>query len=179
MQVYRRKPTREGEAILVAVLSYSFPDANPARCCRAIGKVLLISNTEDRLLDKFDKVPCAFTMFTSVRFLDIDGSGAEKLMVDADTSGVASIGVSSAVFDLSNYNLNSILSIDTMVFYEADLEDLDIHTLALDERQTVHSQGRWFFFVKKTFAEKAKLFAKPHSTSVSYSVGYGVPLDWH
>jgi hypothetical protein len=178
MEVFRWKPPRDGEPLLVAVLSYSFPTANPARCCRAKGKVILLSTAADRILDRIEKVPYAFTTFTSVRFLDMDGSGAEKLMIGADTSGMGSIGVDSAVFDLSNRKLDPLLAVNTLVFYEADIEDLDIHTLTLDEPQTIRSSGKRFFFVKKTFAEKAKLFAKPPTSQMSYPVGFGVPLDW-
>jgi hypothetical protein len=178
MQLYRWNPANNGEALLVAVMDYSFPDANPARCCRAVGKILLLPIAADHIFDKFDKVPYAFTTFTSVRFVDVDGSGTEKLMVGADTSGVASTGVSSAVFDLSSHKLTPLLSIDTVVLYEADLNDLDIHNLTLDERGTIGTKGLRFFFVKKTFAEKANVLAKPRTSRVSYPVRHGVPLDW-
>lgn len=178
MQLYRWNPTNGDEPLLVAVLDYSFANATPPRCCRALGKILVLPAAVDRIFDMFDKVPYAFTSFTSVRFVDVDGSGTEKLVIGADTSGAASIGVSSAVFDLSNHKVTPLLSINTVVLSEMDLDDLDIHSLTLDLRQTIIAKGQRFFFVKKTFAEKANILAKPRTSRVSYPVGYGVPLDW-
>jgi len=178
MEVYRWKAPKGGEAVLVAVLDYLFMGANPARCCRAIGKVFLLSSAADRLLDSFDKMPYAFTTFTSVQFIDLDGSGAEKLLISADTSGAAYLGVKSALFDLAKRRLTLLVSLDTLVFYEAELEKVAIHTLTLDERQTIRSKGKRIFFVKETFAAKGKLFSKPLKSRVSFPIGYGLPLDW-
>ena len=178
IQLYRWKPANDDDALLVAIMDYSFPDANPARCCRGAGRILLLPISADRILDRFDKVPYGFTMFTSVRFVDVDGSGTEKLMVGADTSGAGLIGVNSAIFDLSNQKLTPIFSVDTVALYDADLDDLDIHSLTLDERETIRAKGQRFFFLKTIFAEKTKVFAKPRTALISYALGNGVPLDW-
>jgi len=178
MEVYRWKAPRDGEPLLAAVLDYSFAGANPARCCRAIGKVFLLSNAADRLLDSFDKMPNDFSMFTSVQFVDVDGSGTEKLLISADASGVAYLGVKSALFDLAKHRLTPLISVDTLVFYEEELENVTINTLTLDERQTIRSRGKRIFFVKETFAAKGKLFSKPRKSRVSFPVGYGLPLEW-
>jgi len=138
----------------------------------------LLSNTADRILDAFDKVPNEFTMFTAVKFLDVDGTGAEKLMIGADTAGAGFIGVDSAVFDVSKQKLTPLLSVATMVLYKAEIENIDIHTLTLDERQTIRSGGKRFVFIKKTFAEKRKISSKPLTRRVSFPPGYGLPLDW-
>jgi hypothetical protein len=139
---------------------------------------LLLSNTAERILDTFDQMPYAFTTVTSVGFLDLDGSGANKLMIGADFSGVGSSGIDTAVFDVSHRKLRPLISFTTLVLYEADPDQLDIHTLELDEHQTRLAKGNRFFFVKTTYAEKATVFPKPVITHVSYPVGTGIPLNW-
>ena len=61
---------------------------------------------------------------------------------------------------------------------EADLNALDMFALALDQRRTIRSKGKRFFFVKTTFAEKAKVFKTPKVTVVSYPAGTDVPVGW-
>jgi hypothetical protein len=177
MQLYHWR-VEDGEPLLVAVLSYSFPDANPPRCCRAEGRILLLSSTADRILSALDKVPYAFTMFTSIRFLDVQGTGAEQMMIAADFSGVGTIGIDSVVFIVSDERLKPLISLTTMLLSETDTENLDIHTLTLDDHQTLLAQGKRFVFTKKKYAEKGKIFRKPVTSKVSYPVGSGLPLDW-
>jgi hypothetical protein len=116
MQLYRWKTPDGLEPLLVAVLNYSFLNANPARCCVAIGEVLLLSSTADRILDTLDQMPNDFTTFTSVRFLDPDGSGADKLMIAADFSGAGITGVDMAIFDVSHRKLNPMISLATLSY---------------------------------------------------------------
>ena len=163
--------------MLVAILSYSFRGANPARCCRAIGKVLLLSNGGERVVDTFGGMPWAFSAFMDVRFLN-DGSGTEKLMVGVDTYGPATLIVDSAIFDLSKGRLTPVLSVQTMVLYEQELENIDVHTLTLDEGRTTSAKGTRFYFVKRMFADKKKLPATPVVTIESYPAGSGLPLNW-
>ena len=139
---------------------------------------MLVSNTADRVLDTFDKVPNAFTMFTLVRFLD-DGSDAEKLMICADFSGIATLGMDSAIFDVAHRKVSPLISAETLVSYQLERENLDFHTLTLDEHRTLLSNGQRFVFTKKTWAEKGKVFSTPVTSSVSYPVGAGLPLDWY
>ncbi len=177
MRLYRWKVV-SGEPLLVAVLRYSFPNANPSRCCRAIGKVLLLSSTADRILDVLDKVPNAFTMFTEIRFLPQVGTSPEAFMIAADYSGAATLGVNSVILDASDGHLNPLMSVDTVVLYEADLENADVHTLTLDQYPRPVAGERRFFFVKKSYVEKGKVLRTPVTTSVSFPVGTGLPLDW-
>jgi hypothetical protein len=177
MRLYRWK-ANNGEPLLVAVLRYSFPNANPPRCCRVIGKVLLLSSTADRILDVLDKVPYAFTIFTEIRFIPQAGTAPELLIIGADYSGVSSVGVSSVILDASDGHLKPLMSISTMVLYEAELENADVHTLSLDEQRTLVAGGRRFFFVKKSYVEKGKVRRTPVTTNVSFPVGTGLPLDW-
>jgi len=177
MRLYKWK-AKDGEPLLVAVLRYSFLNANPPRCCRAIGKVLLLSSTADRILDVLDKVTYAFTIFTEIRFLPHGDTRPEILMIVADYSGVASVGVSSVILDASGGHLKPLMSVDTVVLYEAELENADVHTLTFDERRTLVTGERRFFFVKKSYVEKGKVLPTPVTTSVSYPVGTGLPLNW-
>ncbi len=110
MELYSWKSSGADENLLIAVLGYSYATANPARCRRALAKVLLLSNAADRILDSFDKMPNAFTMFTSIKFLDVDGSGAEKMMIGADTAGAGFIGVNSGVFGVSSESCITLTS---------------------------------------------------------------------
>jgi hypothetical protein len=85
--------------------------------------VLLVSNAADHIFDKFDKMPYAFSEFTSIRFLDVNGSGVEKLMIGADFSFLGpAVGVDSAVFDLADHRLTPLFSTNTVVLDEADLD---------------------------------------------------------
>jgi len=176
MRLYRWKGASDSK--LVAVLSYSFPNANPPRCCRALGKVVLFSSKLDSVLDTFEKVPYAFTTFTSVRFLDVDGTGNEKLIIAGDLSGVATIGIDWAVFDLSQRKLIPVISVTSVILYEADLDEADVHTLTLDERQTLASKGKKYYFVKKAYVDNGKVLRTPATSRVSLPVGTGVPLSW-
>lgn len=177
MQLFRWR-IADSDPLFVAVLSYSFLNANPPRCCQALGKILLLSSRGDRILDTFDKVPYAFTEFTSIRFFHTDGTGAEKLMISDDFSGVGTIGVSSVILDVSHQHLKPLASVTTMILYEADLENADVNTLTLDERRTLLAGGKRFFFVQKSYVEKGKVLRKPVTSSVSFPVGTGLPLDW-
>jgi hypothetical protein len=177
MEVYRWSAGPSGGRFLVAVLSYKFLNANPPRCCNGLGKIVLLSDNADRVLDTIDKMPYAFTMFTSVQFLKIGGTEAEKLMIGADFSGVGTIGINSAVFDVVKEKLNPLLSLTTMVLAEADIEELDIRTLEVDERRTL-ADGKHFFFVEKTYASGKQILTIPRTETVSFPVGTGVPLDW-
>ncbi len=178
MEAYRWDTGPNGGRLLVAILSYEFVNANPPRCCHGLGKIVLLSSNADRVLDTIDKMPYAFTMFTSVQFLKLGGTGAEKLMIGADFSGVGTIGINSAVFDVSRQRLNPLLSLATMVLAEADIENLDISTMTLDERGTLLAQGKSFVFTKKTYASGKQVLTMPRTETVSYPVGKGVPLDW-
>ena len=177
MAVFRWRAST-GEPFLVAVLNYSFRNANPPRCCRALGRIVLLSNNAGRVLDSFEKVPYAFTMFTSLQFLKVDVSGSEKLMIGADFSGVGTVGINSAVFEVSHQKLAQVLAVTTMVLYEAEIEAPDIHTLTLDEQRTLLAHGKEFFFVKKTYASLKQVFETPRMETVSFPVGTGVPVDW-
>jgi hypothetical protein len=50
--------------------------------------------------------------------------------------------------------------------------------MTLDEARTRLTKGKRFFFVRKTYAEKTKVFPKAVSALVSYPAGRGVPLNW-
>ena len=177
MHLYRWR-VREGDPLLVAVLRYKFLNVYPARCCGAVGKVLLLSSTADRILDVLDKTPWAFTMFTDVRFIPSTGANPEMLMISLDFSGVATDGVSSAVLDVENGRLKPLIAVDTMLRYEeGELEKMDVHTLTLDERQTQAAGGKQFVFIKKSFVGKGEVLVDPVTTQVSYPVGTGLPLD--
>ena len=135
-------------------------------------------NTADRILDKLDQMPNDFTTFRSVGFLDVDGSGTDKLMIGADFAGVSSVGVDTAIFDVSHQKLHPLISVTSLALYEGESENLDIHTMTLDEPRTRLAKGKRFFFIKKTYAEKAKVFPKVVTALVSYPAGSGVPLNW-
>lgn len=143
-----------------------------------IGKVLLLSKNADRLLDVLDKVPYAFTTFTNIHFLHNDRTAAEKLMISADSSGVATTSISSLVLDVSHRRLKPLIEVTTMILDEAPLDDLDVHTLTFDESRTNLAGGSRFFFVKKSYAERGKLFRTPVTSIVSYPAGTGLPMDW-
>ncbi len=178
MEIYRWSTGPNGGRFLVAVLSYEFLNANPPRCCRGLGKIVLLPDNADRVLDTIDKMPYAFTMFTSVQFLKVGGTGGEKLMIGADFSGVGTIGINSAVFDVSHQKLTPQLSLTTMVLAEADLDALDIYTMTLDEPRTLLADGKRFVFTKKTYASGKQVLTMPRTETVSYPVGAEVPLNW-
>jgi hypothetical protein len=148
------------------------------RCCRVMGKVLLLSKNADRILDVLDNVPYAFTTFTYIHFLYNDQTAAEKLMISADSSGVATTGISSLVLDVSHQQLKPLIEVTTMILDEAPLDDLDVHTLTFDDNRTNLAGGKRFFFVKKSYAEKGKLFRPPVTSIVWYPAGTGLPMDW-
>jgi len=178
MRLYRWNRTDDQQSPLhLAVLNYTFTDVIAARCCHAMGRLVLLSSAVDRVLDSFEVKPHAFSIFTSIRFIDV-GSRGEKLMIGADYSGVSSIGVQSVVFEILNNKVNPILSVDTIVLYEAELKKADVHTLTFDGHRTLLENGEQFFFVKETYVENGNVLDKPLTTTVSFPVGTGIPLDW-
>jgi len=177
MHLYRWR-VREGAPLLVAILRYKFLHAHPPRCCGAVGKVLLLPSAADRILDVLNKTPWAFTMFTDVRFIPSTGTNPEMLMISLDFSGVATVGVSSAVFDVENARLKPLIAVDTVLLYEeGELDRIDVHTLTLDERQTHAAGGKQFVFTKKSFVGNGNVRPNPVTTQVSYPFGTGLPLD--
>jgi len=165
--------TAEGE-FLVAVLRYSILGANPPRCCLSIGQVLLLSNRGDRILDVFEKAPHAFTTFTSVRFIRVDNTNAERLMISADFSGAGTTGISSIVFDVSHQKLMPLIAVTTMILYQ----DEYVYTQSLDVKRTKLAAGKRYYFVKRSYAEDAKVLQPVVKSIRSYPIGTGVPLDW-
>lgn len=178
IEVYRWTIDEKGNELLVAFLSYTFANANPPRCCTTVGKMVLLSDNAERVLDTLDKMPYAFTMFTSIQFLKVDATVSEMLLVGADFSGVGTIGINSAVFNVKHQRLNPLLWLTTMVLSEADIDDLDVHTMTLDARRTVLANGKRFFFTKKTYAVGKQVLTTPRTETAEFPVGSGVPLDW-
>jgi hypothetical protein len=107
MRVYGWRSSND-ERLLVTVVSDVFQDANPPRCG-----------------------------FTNIQFVRVDRSGAEELMLAGDYSGLSTIGVRSVILAISNQRLKPVMSVPTMVLYEAELENADVHTLTLDDRRTL------------------------------------------
>jgi hypothetical protein len=178
MEVFRWRASTDGQPFLLAVLSYTFRNSNPPLCCRALGKIVLLSNNANRVLDSFNKVPNAFTMFTSLDFIKVSGTGYEKLMIGVDFSGVGTIGINSAIFEVSQRKLRPLLSLTTMVLNEADIEALDIRTLKFDEHRTFLANGKEFFFLQRTYATGKQVLATPSTETIALPVGTGVPIDW-
>jgi len=171
LRLYRWQGRLEVEPVLVAFLNYSFPDAKPAHCCGAVGKLLLTSDAVDRILAHFNKTSFAFTSFTSIRFLDINDDGTEEVLVGEDFGGGASTGVNLAIFDLSHGTFNLKFQVTTAVF--SAMEDFEEYVLTLDEQRTVSAKGETFHFVKKTYAANGKAHPKPIVTRISYPAGTG------
>jgi hypothetical protein len=115
-------------------------------------------------------------MFTDIRFLQ-GGTGSEKLMIAADYYGAASLRVRSVILDVLDNHLNPLMSVSTVVLYEAELENADVHTLTLDAHKTLVTGDKRFYFVKKSYVEKGNVLRTPATTGVSYPIGTGLPLQ--
>jgi hypothetical protein len=177
LRLYRWHREDERDPVLVAAVNYTFQDANPPRCCRAIGKFVLLSNDGSRVLDSVDKMPNAFTMFTSFRFLDVKGNGSEQLIVGADFAGAFTVGVNTAIFDLSQLKLSPLMWTTTAVFSAS--EEPEMYTMTLDENRTRLAKARRYYFVKTTYCERGKIFTKLRRSVESWPAGLGpVELDW-
>jgi hypothetical protein len=177
--LYRLRSPNGDQSDLLAVLNYSFPEANPARCCRAIGRLLLMSLSGDQVLSKVDEMPNAFTMFTAVRFLDAKSTGSERLLIGADFAGAGTVGTNTAVFDLSNRKLTPLGWTTTAVYFGLEKKDEEMFTMTLDEQRTRLSKENRVWFVKTTYIEKGKRFPKPIISSASIRLNSkGVRLDW-
>lgn len=141
--LYRSQPN------LVAVVNYSFPEASPSRCCRVIGKVMLLSVSGDQVLATFDNMPNAFTTFTAVKFIDVGSTATEELLISVDFAGAGTIGINTAIFDLSSQKITPLGWLTTAVY--SGLEKEEMFTLTLDEQRTRLSNGRRCWFTKKTY----------------------------
>jgi hypothetical protein len=177
--LYRWRSKNGDQSNLLAILNYSFPEASPARCCRAIGKVLLLSTSGDHVLANVDQMPNAFTTFMAVKFLDAGSTGNEKLLIGADFAGAGTAGMDSAVFDLSNQKLTPLGWATTAVYFGLEKKDEEMFTMTLDEPRTRMSKENRIWFIKRTYIEKGKKFPKPISRSASIRLNSkGVKLDW-
>jgi len=177
--LYRLRSKRGEQSNLVAVLHYSFPEAKPSRCCRAIGNVLLVSMSGDHVLAKVDGMPNGFATFTAVKFLDVRSTGNEALLIGADFAGAGTEGVNTAVFDLSSHELTTLGWTTTSVYSGLEKKDEAMFTMTLDEQRTRLSKENRVWFVKKTYIDKGKKFRKPITGRASIRLNSkGVPLDW-
>jgi hypothetical protein len=95
-------------------------------------------------------MPNAFTTFTAISFLDAGGTGTEKLLVSVDFAGAGAIGVDTAVFDLSDQKITPLGWLTSAVYYGLEKKDEEMFAMTLDERRTLLSKERRFWFVKKT-----------------------------
>ena len=173
--LFRWRSNRGDQSSLVAVINYSFSEANPARCCLAVGKVVLLSDTGDRVLSMLDRMPNAFTTFTAIKFLSAGGAGRETLFLSVDFGGAGTIGINTAIIDLSNQRLTPLRWLPTAISY--DIEEK--FTMALDEPRTKRSKGKRVWFIKTTYAKKGKRFPAPVTSRESIEIGTkAVRLDW-
>ena len=124
-------------------------------------------------------MPNAFTTFTAVKFLDAGNTGNEKLLIGVDFAGAGTVGMNSAVFDLSNQKLTTLGWLTTAVYFGLEKEEEVMFTTTLDEQRTRLSKENRVWFVKKTYIEKGKHFPKPITSNTSIRLNSkGVPLDW-
>jgi len=168
LQVYRQRSQDGREPLLVAIVNYWFRPANPPNCCQAIGKVLLLSANGDRLLDSFDNMPNAFTMFTSITFLDIDGGGLEKLFLAADYSSPGEVGINLKVFDVSGLKIRPLLAIASASSWR------EKSVLAFDQQETMAAKGKRFWFTKTVYDRNGTELQQPVITNISFPAGEGV-----
>jgi len=168
LQVYRQGSQDGHKPLLVAIVNYWFRPANPPNCCQAIGKVLLLSAHGDRVLDSFDNMPNAFTMFTSIKFLDVDNSGIEKLFLAADYSSPGDVGINLKVFDVSGLKIRPVLEIGSASSWP------EKYSLTFDQMETVAAKGKRFWFTKIVYGPNGTELLKPVISKVSFSVGEGV-----
>jgi len=175
-----RWQSRSGDhTVLVAIVNYSFPQANPARCCTAAGKVMLLSTAGDQVLDTVDEMPNAFTTFTAVKFLDARRSGAEQLLLSVDFAGAGTIGVDTAIFDLSNGRIKPLAWLTTAVYSGLEKKDEAMFTMTLDEQKTLRSAGKLFWFTRRTYIRDGKKLSTPLTSTQSVAVGdKPIPLNW-
>jgi len=178
--LYRWRPADGGQASLVAVLHYVFVDANPSRCCRALGKVMLLSASGERVEAKVTEMPNAFTRFTSVRFLDPGRPNPEDLLVSVDFSGAGVVGVNTAILGLTNQRITPLGWLTTAVYDGLEKENEEMYVMTLDEQKTRLSKGKRFWFVKKSYIEKGKKLPAPITSATSVlGTRMGVPLNWN
>ena len=164
LKVYEVHRQNGGASFLVSILNYGFLGAHPPNCCQSIGLVLLLPVSGDRVLDRFDEMPHAFRMFTSIRFLDVDGSGMEKLLISTDYSSPGEVGITFRVLDVFRERIHLLLDIPLASSWPQK------YVLTLNESETIAAYGKHFHFAKKTYAEKGFALNPPAVTHVSYLV---------
>lgn len=164
LKIYEVHGKSGGAAFLVSILNYRFLGANPPDCCQSIGRVLVLPLSGDRVLDSFDEMPHAFRMFTSIRFLDVDGSGMEKLLISTDYSSPGEVGITFMVLDLFHERTRLLLDIPLASSWP------EKYLLTLNDSETISAHGKQFLFAKRVFTEGGGALTPPAMTHVSYSV---------
>lgn len=177
LRLYRLRASAVREHLVLAIMSYSFADVNPPRCCRVIGRIALLSAELTSVLDTIRNMPYAFTIFTVIRFFDANGDGTEDFIVSADFSGAATVGIDTAIFDVKSRKLKPIMWLTTAVSYQ--LEDAEMFTMTIDEKRTRAAKGKRYYFLKQTYIEKGRSFSRPRLSIESRRVvRSGIVLDW-
>jgi hypothetical protein len=166
------------DPMLVAVLSYHFRGANPARCCLELGRTILLNTSADRILNEFRIAPHAFGPFTEIRFLPLVG-GRELLIFGASYAPAATSAVISIILDVVNDHWKPVLAVDTvMQYFFGEQVQNDVHTLTLDEVRTVAAGGKRFYYVRQTWMRRGRTLSKPSTERLSFPAGFGFPLGW-
>jgi hypothetical protein len=174
--LYRWRPEKDDTPSLIGILHYAFHNRQPALCCQAIGKVLLLSDDGNRLLECVARMPPDFTIFTSIRFLDLKGDGSEALLISADFSGPGNVGVDTVSLTVSHQKLRALFWTTTAL---QSAIGGGMFTMALDENRTRLDKGRKYWFARKTYIdEKGIAHTPPVTSSVSYPVSDDGPVDW-
>lgn len=165
-------PWPRTRADLLAVVQYRFIGASPDGSCWSIGLLVHLSRRGQafEVLERHLVEPMHHSMFTGVRFLDLNGDGVEELVVEPDAGGAGTFMTTMLVFDLSGRRLRPILETQSRLAYMTS----DQYSQELDVARSVAQEGRSVCFELTVLAKNEHVFSKPRVSHECYPMGTGV-----
>jgi hypothetical protein len=151
---------------VLAVLQYSFEDANPSLACSSIGLLVQLANGDGtwKVGDRYLLETMHHWSLQAIRMLDLTGDGLDELVVESDFGGAGTWGTNLLVFDLTQTKFEEIFSTNSRISFETD----DMYKQVLDVPRTVQQRGKRFCFTKTTMVEATEAFRPPRVTRPCY-----------
>ncbi|MEI9814228.1 MAG: hypothetical protein WDO18_16985 [Acidobacteriota bacterium] len=166
------------EARLLAIIRYFYLGANPARCCMAIGKVVLLNRTGNQALATVRQSPHAYTTFTNIQPIADLRTGRSILLVGLDFGAPETTGEYSMILGVERDRLIPLHGFVSAISTTAE-DGPQTFAMTLDRGRTHFGTDRRLWFVKKTFMRGMKILDPPEAQHVAIKVGTNpVDLDW-
>jgi hypothetical protein len=150
---------------LLAVLQYKFEDAVPSMACPSLGLLVQLANVGGswQVRDRFLLETMHHFTVQTIRMLDLNGDGADELVIESDFGGAETWGTNLMIFNLG-------AKIEQIFETTSQISDMtgDMFTQVLDIPKTKERRGEQVCFTKTTMFEDGKPFQPVRVTTPCY-----------